>query len=224
MRKERLDGDWVFVIHDFLSPTECAALIERSEGMSYETGTVGDAVVEAVRNNERVILDDPALAAEFYERARPLLPATVEGKVLAGFNERWRFYRYGPGQTFKPHRDGSYHRYEELQQSLLTFMIYLNDHMAGGETRFFPDMERAFTRHASLSVRPEAGMALVFVHRIWHEGAVVDDGRKYVLRTDVMYGRRAGDGRCAPAPAAPHPRPLSPEGRGEQAGTSRGEP
>jgi hypothetical protein len=30
-------------------------------------------------------------------------------------------------------------------------------------------------------------MALVFVHRQLHEGALVLQGRKYVLRTDVMY-------------------------------------
>jgi len=28
---------------------------------------------------------------------------------------------------------------------------------------------------------------LVFLHSIWHEGAVVESGEKYVLRTDVMY-------------------------------------
>jgi len=30
-------------------------------------------------------------------------------------------------------------------------------------------------------------MALVFIHRQLHEGAPVIQGRKYVLRTDVMY-------------------------------------
>jgi hypothetical protein len=32
-------------------------------------------------------------------------------------------------------------------------------------------------------------MALVFVHEQLHEGAAVESGRKYVLRTDVMYVR-----------------------------------
>ena len=52
-------------------------------------------------------------------------------------------------------------------------MIYLNDGMTGGETRFFADMEQAFRRRPYLSVRPKEGMALVFLHAIWHEGAVV---------------------------------------------------
>jgi prolyl 4-hydroxylase len=64
----------------------------------------------------------------------------------------------------------------------------LNDQVTGGETRFFANMEDAFQRRPYLSVTPKEGMALVFVHRIWHEGAVVEIGQKYVLRTDVMYG------------------------------------
>jgi hypothetical protein len=40
---------------------------------------------------------------------------------------------------------------------------------------------------AAHHLRPEQGMALAFVHLQLHEGAPVIAGRKYVLRTDVMY-------------------------------------
>lgn len=187
MTKEELDSDKVVVIHDFLSSDECAALIQRSEGLVYEPGTVADVVIEDVRNNERVILDDPALAADLFDRSKPFLPAVIDGQGPTGFNERWRFYRYTPGQTFKPHRDGSYMRVKTWEESQVTFMIYLNDSMTGGETRFFADMEHAFRQRPYLSVSPKKGMALLFLHSIWHEGAVVQSGTKYVLRTDVMY-------------------------------------
>lgn len=189
MTKEDLDGDRVFVVRDFLSPAECAELIRRSESLDWETGTVGGEVVGGVRNNERVLFDDPTLAADLFRRARPFLPAEIDGLTLVGFNERWRFYRYHPGQTFKPHRDGMYQRLEVLEESRLTFMVYLNDQVTGGQTRFFGSMQEAFSGHPYLWVQPEEGTALVFVHRIWHEGAVVESGQKYVLRTDVMYGR-----------------------------------
>ena len=42
-------------------------------------------------------------------------------------------------------------------------------------------------RELRMTVQPESGMALVFVHQQLHEGASVLNGRKYVLRTDVMY-------------------------------------
>ena len=187
MTKEVLDPGKVLVIHDFLSGEECVALIRRSEDLRYEPGTVADVVIEEVRNNERVLVDDVTLAADLFRRAAPFLPADIEGHGLVGFNERWRFYRYRPGQTFKPHRDGSYMRMKSWEESQMTFMIYLNDGMTGGETQFFADMEQAFRQRPYLSVQPKKGMALVFLHAIWHEGTVVHSGQKYVLRTDVMY-------------------------------------
>jgi prolyl 4-hydroxylase len=66
-------------------------------------------------------------------------------------------------------------------------MIYLNDGMTGGETRFYSGMEQAVNQRPYLSVQPKMGMALIFLHSLWHEGAAVHSGRKYVLRTDVMY-------------------------------------
>lgn len=189
MIKQDLDPGKVLVIQDFLSSAECTALIRRSESLIFEPGTVADIVVDDIRNNERVLLDDPALAADLFRRAEPFLPAELDGHRLVGFNERWRFYRYQPSQTFRPHRDGSYCRIGAFEESQLTFMIYLNEEMTGGETRFFSGMEQAAAQSAYLSVKPKTGMALVFVHSIWHEGAVVQSGQKYVLRTDVMFKR-----------------------------------
>jgi hypothetical protein len=191
--KEMLDPGRVLVIHNFLSDEECSALIRRSELLAYEPGTVAGVVSENIRNNERVIVDDASLASDLFHRAEPFLPAVLEDHRLVGFNERWRFYRYQPGQTFKPHRDGPYLRMKSWEQSELTFMVYLNDGMVGGETRFFADIEKAFQQppYPYLCVQPKAGMALVFLHSVWHEGAVVQSGQKYVLRTDVMYGSNA---------------------------------
>ena len=188
MTKVELDGGYIFVVRDFLSPAECADLVRMSHGLSWEMGTVGGESVESVRNNERVLFDDPVLAAGLFARARPLLPPAIGRRPLVGFNERWRFYRYGPGQAFHPHRDGSYTRIETGDESHLTFMVYLTDAAGGGETRFFRGTQDAFERRSYLAVTPRAGTALVFVHRIWHEGAAVTAGEKYVLRTDVMYG------------------------------------
>ena len=184
--KEDVDPGKVLLIHDFLSGEACAALIQRSEALLYEPGTVAGEIIEHVRNNERVVVDDVALASDLFRRAEPFLPA-IQGHTLVGFNERWRFYRYGPGQTFNPHRDGAYTRMNSYEQSQVTFMIYLNDGMTGGETRFFADMEHVVQHRPYLSVQPREGMALVFLHSIWHEGAMVHSGQKYVLRTDVMY-------------------------------------
>ena len=65
-------------------------------------------------------------------------------------------------------------------------MIYLNEDFDGGETNFY-----FLSQEPVLSVRPVRGQALVFAHWKLHEGAEVLRGRKYVLRTDVMYRHEA---------------------------------
>ena len=61
-------------------------------------------------------------------------------------------------------------------------MVYLNDDFSGGATNFYNGDGTPNAR-----VQPKHGMALVFRHAQLHEGAPVTSGRKYVLRTDVMY-------------------------------------
>jgi hypothetical protein len=135
-----------------------------------------------IRDNLRVMMDDPALAADWWGRAKGLLVADWLGWEAVGLNERFRFYRYDAGQRFARHADGCYER-DNGERSHFTFMVYLNDGFEGGGTAFHQ------TR-PSLLVRPERGKALVFYHRQVHEGMPVVTGRKYVLRTDVMYRRR----------------------------------
>ena len=187
MTREELLGKNVFVIHDFLSAEECGHFIAESEAQGYEDAPVttvfGPVVRPDVRNNNRVIIDDPELATTWFERARPFLPQQLGEWRLAGLNERFRFYRYDPGQVFKRHQDGSYFR-SVLEQSFLTFMVYLNAGYVGGSTEFFHPGGRI-----TASTVPQAGMALVFDHQQIHEGSIVESGRKYVLRTDVMYRR-----------------------------------
>jgi predicted 2-oxoglutarate/Fe(II)-dependent dioxygenase YbiX len=185
MQKEQLDGDRVFVIPGFLSPEECDRFIALSEEKGFEDApitTMGGFVVRKdIRDNERLMIDDPALATELFERARPFLVPEWFSWELAGFNERLRYYRYDPGQKFAPHFDGYYER-PNGERSHFTFMAYLNDGFEGGET--------VFRQHTPvIRIRPESGMALVFYHKQLHEGAPVISGRKYVLRTDVMYRR-----------------------------------
>ena len=185
MTKHSLTGKKLFLIDDFLSATECQNFIAQSENSGYEIASIdagGGAIIRTdIRNNTRLIWDDESLAQKLFERAKPLLVADWLGWELLGFNERFRFYRYDVGQTFRTHFDGAFMRSGE-EQSQFTFLIYLNDDFEGGQTNFYND--EGDLLH---SVAPKTGSALVFWHPMLHEGAIVDKGRKYVLRTDVMY-------------------------------------
>jgi len=188
MTKPLLETKEIFVVDDFLSETECQQLIDRSEKLGYVgapvTTHIGALMLPDIRNNTRVMSDDPELAAQLFERAQPHLPATLPGGwQLIGLNERLRYYRYDVGQRFAPHYDGAFARNRQ-ERSHLTFMIYLNDGFEGGETKFHEE--------GGFVITPHCGSALVFVHRKMHEGAALISGRKYVLRTDAMYRKSGG--------------------------------
>lgn len=173
-------NEYIFVIENFLSETDCQTLINLSEEQPYEAAKVNlngqQTLVTGVRNNQRLMVENEEWARFFFEQARMCLPAVIGDSALLGFNELFRFYKYTPGQQFRRHRDGSFIR-NEKEASYYTFLIYLNDDFEGGETCF----------DEYITIQPKTGNALVFLHPLHHEGKAVIKGTKYVLRTDVMY-------------------------------------
>ena len=67
-------------------------------------------------------------------------------------------------------------------------MVYLGGECEGGDTVIYiQDDGLTLPEGTAVRVKPETGKALVFFHYLLHEGTPVTAGRKYVLRTDVMY-------------------------------------
>lgn len=169
------------VVDGVLTPSECEALIARVEANGPALAPIttgrGPVIDTGTRNNSRVMLDDEPLARLLFERIRPHVPDPVMGMRAVGANERLRFYKYDPGQWFKPHYDGAFVRSKE-ERSLYTFMVYLNEGMEGGATSFLD---------LNVDVVPKIGRALLFQHHLLHEGAEVTRGVKYAVRSDIMF-------------------------------------
>lgn len=184
--KTEVLGDAIFTVDRVCSADECAALVRVAADIGYDEApiTVGPqrfVMAPELRNNTRVILDDPERAATLWRRLAPWVPARLGAWRAVGLNERLRFYRYEAGQYFRWHRDGAFVR-GEAERSRLTVMLYLTGDVGGGRTEFD-------TAEGMLTVTPVAGTALVFEHHLRHQGAPVERGVKLVLRTDVMYRR-----------------------------------
>lgn len=175
-----------------------------------------------VRNNDRAIIDDADTAEWMWQRVlavlshheealqqkhqRPCMGTSGGGSnslrdqlvtwrsmPAVGLNERLRFLRYDPGTFFASHYDGSYRRDDGPRQgerSYVTFQLYLNQGFEGGSTRFVHYRDES----QGVDVVPRTGSVLLFEHNLLHEGAVLVAGRKYALRTDVMYTDK-GEGR-----------------------------
>jgi prolyl 4-hydroxylase len=183
-----LDGDSIdggapiaFTVPGVLDADACAEVIARIDALGPEVAPIstgaGFVMRPDIRNNTRVIFDDVPLAARLFSRVLPRLPPSLCGMAPVGANERFRCYRYAPGQKFAAHYDGAFVR-NAHEQSVLTFMVYLNESFTGGHTAFL-DFD--------VTAVPRTGSALLFQHRVLHEGCTVDSGVKYVLRSDVMY-------------------------------------
>ncbi len=171
--------DNIFTVEDFMTRQECLENIVLSEKIGYELAKVntagGSRVRTDIRNNSRAFHSSEDLAQALWQKAQPFVPAQLGHSEALGLNELFRFYRYQRGHQFRGHFDESYVR-NEVEASYFTFMVYLNDNFQGGDTTF-----------RGLRIRPRQGMALIFLHSLFHEGSEVTQGVKYVLRSDVMY-------------------------------------
>ncbi|MFO0662099.1 MAG: 2OG-Fe(II) oxygenase [Polyangiaceae bacterium] len=171
----------VWTVDHAMSLEMCARYIDRMKRGEAElapiVGKHGPELDLAVRNNTRVMWDDPTEANELLALVAPEVPKVLSEMHLAGANPRLRLYRYGPGEKHGAHWDTVVELEHEVR-SMLTLVFYLNDGFEGGSTSF-PELGQ--------DIVPKAGRALLFQHRILHEASRVTSGEKYVLRTDVLY-------------------------------------
>ena len=198
------------LIRHVLSPSECKAVIAAGEQLEFlPDAPVGSEEAQAsVLAHNFYWLVDEAFHDALWARVAAHLPAHVGGRAARGLNRRFRVYRYRPGSVYRLHVDGAWpasgvgadgqYVYDtgaasngRRQQSLFTFLIYLNDEFEGGATTFVVPGCGEGTMNA-YPVRPEMGAVAVFPHgeakgALLHEGTGVCRGAKYVVRTDVLY-------------------------------------
>lgn len=200
------------LLKDALTPEECTTIIAAAELI----GFTPDAPIRAPGEEASVLAHnfywvvDTSFCDRLWDRVEKFVPATVHGKKVRGLNRRFRVYRYVPGAEYRAHIDGAWppssvdhndkYIYDasppgQRQTSLFTFLIYLNDEFASGETTFFLPSSQEGTLNA-YPVKPLQGSVAMFPHgetegSLLHEGTGVcqtsQPSAKYVIRTDVLY-------------------------------------
>ncbi|XP_061173180.1 uncharacterized protein LOC133191693 [Saccostrea echinata] len=213
-RTEILDfGDQGFLLHKLMTPSECQHVIEDGEKIGF--GEIKGAKRD-YRSCDRLVIESEEMALILWRRIQPYLtdfevaedsslkdlhihgvPYLLRGKWQpVGLNKLFRLCRYYPGGHFAPHFDGYYTKSPE-ERSLKTFMIYLNGDFNGGSTNFVDEAQTlhkdkngkycAEKENVLCKITPEEGMAILFNHQRLHEGEQLLSGKKYILRTDIMY-------------------------------------
>lgn len=173
----------LFIQRDFLTPEECAGLIDRIEAIR-RPSTIADANGDtSFRTSETCDLD----------RADPFI-AAIDEKLAAfagidpAYGEPIQGQRYIVGQEFKPHTDYfeprglDFERYCSVAGNRTwTLMVYLNQPAAGGATRFVK---------IGKTVQPETGKLLAWNNRLepgkyngasLHHGMKVRSGVKHII-------------------------------------------
>jgi len=200
-----------FQLLDVLSSDECARLVSLTESLGY----LADAAVSLPRsirhNHNATWVADDATTDIIWQRCRRQFRSDddFDGKQALGINSRFRFYRYGVGDYFAAHSDGSWPGSRIVDGELvtnafddrwsqLTFLLFLSEDYLGGETQFYVDAQDP-TRPAhgvegarKVDIRTPLGAALCFPHGMHplhclHSSQVIESGLKYIIRSDVLF-------------------------------------
>lgn len=173
----------LFILRNFLTAQECArfvAKIDTDRRPSTIADPNGDHYFRTSETCDMSAEDPEVIALD--EKLSAL------SGIDRQFGETMQGQRYAVGQEFKAHTDyfepggQDYERYTSVAgQRTWTFMIYLNEPVAGGATRF---------KTIGKSIQPETGKLVAWNNRrpdgslnpaTIHHGMKVREGTKYVI-------------------------------------------
>jgi prolyl 4-hydroxylase len=193
---KKFDSDklQLYTLEDFLSAKECARVIAlcshhlRPSTVAYVTS---DKDYRNSTTADLCHLKSPVATAIDEKICRTL-------GIGVAYSEGIQAQRYDVGQQFKPHCDffppntNIFQKFAGMRGNRTwTFMVYLNDGMEGGATRF-TEIDHAF--------QPKAGMAVIWNNLLedgspneatQHAGEPVTRGHKVII---TKWFRRFGDG------------------------------
>ena len=184
-----------YVLYNFFSPEECDSIIEKTEKIGYRD-LYGYS--KNYRNNKRIIVNSSCIIGEMQSRIsnfidnQLLIDDNCETLIKIPINNgTWKFSylnpylrlcKYNKCNKFEKHIDSGYNPNIYNERTFKTCMVYLNDKFLGGSTRFYD-----YNNNIILELKPKKGMCLVFNQNILHDGQIILEGKKYIMRTDMIY-------------------------------------
>ena len=186
IKKTMLKDGTILEIDDFLNQNEIDNLLESRK---FKFDGANDHYPEYYRNNSRLVEDNNELATTLNIRLDKFKITNQLEEQIQGINSRIRFCLYQKNEHFSLHQDGVYYTQNGLQ-SEYTFLLYLNDNFEGGSTTFYANRN---DKYPAKIIVPKSGKLVIFNHHIWHAGTPVNNGNKYILRSDVFIKEKIKD-------------------------------
>ena len=167
------------------------------------------------------VFDHPPSISKMWKKLEPLIFPLIQDYIKRencgpplGLNPRLRVLRYDSSDNdrFEPHFDATT-MVGANKKSLLTVLLYLNDgggkDFEGGETLYLDShisstvtstsslvVENSNNGDSRIKIIPETGKVVIFEHDLFHSGAPLLSGTKYVLRTDVLFAVKEDHTPC----------------------------
>mmetsp|Transcript_15122 Transcript_15122/g.17650 ORF Transcript_15122/g.17650 Transcript_15122/m.17650 type:complete len:260 (-) Transcript_15122:70-849(-) len=191
----------IFVLENCFVEEECNSWIQIGEKVGYAEAKHAATAGYALRDNGRLAIHSDYIASYLWLRLKELVPKTYGNCTAYGLSPNIRLYRYHVGQRFGKHIDESCKDESSGAWSKYTVLLYLNGTeeecavidedslktLVGGDTVFYKGSSGT---KECVRVVPKAGSVLLHEHGeecMIHEGARVEKGVKFLLRTDVLY-------------------------------------
>lgn len=204
-------GNRVLIIRNLLTEGECQQIIDVIDSAALIPGSAKTFV----RDNYVTAVDDEDASSDLFDRITASLRGAGEDTIrcnsenassfldngcgmkglweLHSLNPTLELVKYFSGGHFAAHYDGDTVVDAPTLRSFKTFMVYLNDEYDGGETNFGEYEDATDTKpHISkdlvhTSFKARRGDCIIFDHKLWHEGQSVREGRKYLIKSNLMY-------------------------------------
>lgn len=194
----------VITIDHFLPDNLCNELMRSfQDNANFQTTPLRKSKIYSPRLNDRFSIVDHWAAETLWQYFKFVMinrsdfddgqDFSGEFSTAKSLNPQLRFYRYRDGHFFGQHYDESVEcclasdpqKRGRTKWTLLIYLTESND-FQGGATIFHIDDPKA----PPLKVRPKKGMALLHKHGddcLKHEGELVKNGEKWILRSDVTF-------------------------------------
>lgn len=189
-----LDGQ-IYVIDDIFSANECQTFVEFGKGLTME-GPKPPGRGEATRTNHRFETYSTTFSDTLWSIISPHIQsiAAIQRDTPLSLYPKIRIYHYPTDSFFGPHYDDNISDPITGLTSRWTLLIYLTGEpsVQGGGTIFHVKQPRKNKPGENVKVDLKAGRVVLHKHGrdcLLHEGEKVEKGGKWVLRSDIMFGR-----------------------------------
>jgi prolyl 4-hydroxylase len=171
-QKKFVSENKIWVLPNLIDPKSCDDIIQKV----YQKGFKQARQFEQGRHNQEVFVQDQQIIQQINKNLSEISLSDGQNTCTIKMHPvNVEVYKYNPGDYIARHSDAASVIGDE--SSVYTLVVYLSDDFKGGETHF---------NDFKMNVKPPKGGAVIFSHEHHHEALLVEDGNKYILRSNCF--------------------------------------